>query len=216
MQGRQWVAVIGAAIALGFSASSEAALVVNKVADAPTAWATAIAATPDTLNLPGTWLGTAPAKRDGNSSGVYRSVFDDQDVGGDNSPYIRKEYWAVGPGNGVTEATLKFAGAQDSLRFLWGSVDTYNTLKFFLNGALQGQVTDFSFVGNPAGRGAAYVNITGVTFDEVRFGSPSTNAFEFSNLSSTSAVPLPAAAWLLLSGLAGLLGIARRGRRTTA
>ena len=100
---------------------------------------------------------------------------------------------------------------QATLSFLWGSVDNYNILKLYNNGSLVATIlnTDISpSPTNAAGRGASYVTISGVTFDEIRF-SADTNAFEFSNLSSTP-VPLPAAAWLLLSGLAGLGFVGRR------
>jgi hypothetical protein len=132
-------------------------------------------------------------------------------VGGDNSAYIGLSYFAVGPGNPNNPATMTFVNDQKSLSFLWGSVDSYNTLKFYLNGVLQDQVTNFSFAGDPPGRGASYVNVTGVIFDEIRFGSTDSNAFEFSNL-STTAVPIPAAAWLLGSGLFGLFAVGRRRR----
>jgi hypothetical protein len=50
------------------------------------------------------------------------------------------------------------------------------------------------------------------TAESVTFGANSTSAFtEFDGLALTPApVPLPAAAWLLLSGLASLAGVARR------
>ena len=197
------------ALTLGFSGTA-GAWTVTKLADAPTAWATAMAATSDTLNKPGTWSVT-PSTRQGNKSGDWRSPFDNESLPGlpDNSAYIGNSYWAVGPDNPNNPAKMTFATDQNSLSFLWGSVDTYNTLKFYLDGVLQGQVADFSFAGNPSGRGASYVKITGVVFDEIQFGSTAQDAFEFSNLSATP-VPIPAAAWLLGSGLLGLFGLARR------
>jgi hypothetical protein len=197
------------ALTVGFTGTA-GALTVTKLADAPTAWATAMAATPDTLSKPGTWSVT-PSTRIGNKPGDWRSPFDNESLPGlpNNSAYIGKSYWAVGPDNPTNPARMTFATDQNSLSFLWGSVDTYNTLEFYLNSVLQGKVTDFSFAGNQSGRGASYVKITGVVFDEIRFGSTQLDAFEFSNLSTTP-VPIPAAAWLLGSGLLGLFGLARR------
>ena len=61
-----------------------------------------------------------------------------------------------------------------------------------------------------AGAGLGFVDVVfSGRFDRVVFGSGSTDAFEFTNVSSTP-VPLPAAAWLLLSGLGGLGFVGRR------
>lgn len=100
---------------------------------------------------------------------------------------------------------MTFAANQTSLSLLWGSVDDYNVVEFWDDEVQIGSITG-SDVTTTVGLGAAFVSITGVSFDEVRFGSD-TNAFEFS---SVSAVPIPAAAWLFASALLGLVTIARR------
>ena len=92
---------------------------------------------------------------------------------------------------------------------MWGSPDTYNTLNFFLDGATVGSFTGSSVI-PPGTKGLGFVDVVfRGQFDRVVFGSIGQDAFEFTNVSSTP-VPLPAAAWLLLSGLAGLGALGRR------
>jgi hypothetical protein len=54
-----------------------------------------------------------------------------------------------------------------------------------------------------------YLNVSGVTFDSVMMTS-SNYAFEVDNVTVGNPVPIPTAAWLLGSGLMGLVGIRRR------
>jgi hypothetical protein len=216
MFGLKKLAGLAAAALVASAMAVSAAPVVTLIDDAPGAWAAAVASTPTTTTLPtgASWTAT-PQTRTGNSSGIYRSPFDNEGLAGspDNSAYIGLSYFAVGPDNPNNPAKLSFGGVlHDGLKLLWGSPDTYNYLYFYKEGSLVATVlnTDIAPQPDPATTfGAAFVHITNVVFDEVWFKSSPNNAFEFSNVSAT-VVPLPAAAWLMLAGLGGLGLMSRR------
>jgi hypothetical protein len=169
----------------------------------------------------GTW--DVPANiRTGSIGDVTRSPFDGS--GGDNSSPANWEdlaYFAVGPSNAPSPALLEFATGQTSLTFLWGSVDDYNTVTFLdaASTVLFSINSDDLLAAAPPvvqfGIGAALVRIFG--FDTPFFGiqfSSSKNAFEFSNIVTTTAVPIPPALLLFGSALAGLGYLMRRRRDT--
>ena len=121
-------------------------------------------------------------------------------------------FFAVGPVSGQrTEGRLAFDTDQKGLRFLWGSPDNDNRVSFYHDGMRLETVMRSDGAGMPRGRGAALVEVTDIAggwFDEVRFERGGTT-FEFASISATP-VPLPAAGWMLLGGLAALGAMGRR------
>lgn len=95
-------------------------------------------------------------------------------------------------GSNPTTETITFAPntTYSSFGLYWGSVDTYNSVDFYLNNV---QVAGASLSGNTGALGVVsfgdqfaansnvYVTISGVVFDKVVLGSTA-NSFEFDNL----------------------------------
>ena len=106
--------------------------------------------------------------------------------------------------------TYTLGGLHNKVEFLAGSPDNYNSVSFFRGGQLLGTKSGLDW--GARGITTQYVTIiamdSGEFFDEIRFSSH-IGAFEFANVSLT-AVPLPAAAWLFLSALIGLVALGRR------
>ena len=161
----------------------------------------------------------------GNLSNIYRSPWE-----GDTNFFATTAYYSSGTSgapNLPNPAILKFNTAKTSLQFLWGSVDTYNELKFSNNTGISETVfgQDLLDLGATQGLGAALVNISGLSqaFSQVEFFSRGSNAFEFSNITAlpaetTSVVPLPAALPLYGTGLAimGFIGWRRKRKGAAA
>lgn len=170
----------------------------------------------ETVDLPdgSSWaIGAVPSIRTGNI-GVSRSPFDETTplVGGFSTSSGFPEstpYFSVGPDNPDNPAMLEFSQNQREFSFLWGSPDSYNELTFTLDNVVVGFFAGTA-VQPPTAVGSSFVNFRG-TFDTVTFFSDGSNAFEWSSMSAT-AVPLPAAAWMMLAGLASLGFVARRKR----
>ena len=166
------------------------------------------------VDLPaGAFWTAAPSTRTGNDSGIYRTPWDEtsnaavENVTLGNAVAGSIEYFAAGPGNPENPAKLSFGQNQTSLSFLWGSPDDFNHLFFYLDDVLVEEFTGTPITGSPSA-GSKLVTFTGL-FDEVWFESRGSNAFEFANLTTTP-VPLPAGAALILTGLGGLALMRRR------
>lgn len=86
---------------------------------------------------------------------------------------------------GIGSVTINFSSDQNYFGLLWGSVDTYNTLTFWLNGAPTVVVTGTDV--NPVANGdqgmnnTFYVNITDLWYDKVVLSSTQ-YAFEIDNI----------------------------------
>lgn len=212
------------ALAAALTAGIAQAATVSVVANAPTSWG--LVDQGQSLNIgAGVWT-DAPAIVAGSVGGQFKSPFDpikangglDVTGGAVINGWERIQYYTVGspsPNLAPSPAILSYAAQQSYLTILWGSIDTYNAVAFYLNGTLQSTVTGGYLLANgglPAASGAAFVRIA-ERFNEVRFYSnfgqnADVPAFEFSNV--VAAVPVPAAGFLLIGALGGLAALRRR------
>ena len=101
---------------------------------------------------------------------------------------------------------------------LWGSIDSYNTIKFYLGDDLVKSwngteiITKFSLGGSANNfEQVALLRFSFDGFDSVEFSSTG-NSFEF----ALAPVPLPAAGLLLLTALGGMSVISRRRKKADA
>ena len=166
----------------------------------------------NSITLPsGASWDVAAQVRSGNQNGVYRTPWDETSNAEVENKSVNNagsiDFFATGPGNQPNPAKLVFDTVQNSLSFLWGSPDTYNDLIFYLAGSVVAEFQGSPITGSPSA-GSVFVTYSGL-FDQVWFKSDPNNAFEFASITATP-VPLPAAGWLLLAGIGGLVVMRRR------
>lgn len=195
--------------------------------------------TSGTVYAPGA-LGTVS----GSVPGVYRSPFENVSVGPiitDGGGHALSGYdssalaYSSVEGCGSCSASYE-AGplGANTLSFLWGSPDAYNTLTFLdKDGNVIGSITGTGVTTGPASFDAIDGLIAPQTYghDQVTFTdtglfyavvlSSTTNAFEYANLSlslinTDLQTPLPAALPLFASGLGGLGLLGWRRKRKAA
>lgn len=153
-------------------------------------------------------------------SGDYAIVANS--VSGHNAaPYGSKDYdrtkYITVPNKYIPgSAAITFDRTYNYFGIWWGSVDKYNTIEFYLIGNVK-PVASYSgeaISSGPYGNQTSpfsnlYVNFLNLpNFNKVVFKSTS-YAFEADNI-AVGNVPIPGAAWLLGSGLLGLLGFRRK------
>jgi hypothetical protein len=162
---------------------------------------------PDAQAVTGTLSGVYAAPYISNSNGA---PFGDSTTSGvDLTPYL-----STGSTNAFSGAmiTIKFPVQQSYMGMLWGSVDNYNTLKFYLGGVLQTTFTGADVTPTATGdqgvNGTFYVNFIGGPFDEI-VATSSQKAFEFDNIALES-VPDGGTTAMLLGGALMGLGLLRR------
>jgi hypothetical protein len=199
------------------------AFAISLLAGAASALTTSISTTlPGTAvaNLAPTSTGSTGVVNPNGTLAYYDNVVGNQFVGGTmvaRSPWEGTGLFGTGMFSSVSQnsfATFSFGIAQTGFSLVWGSPDNYNNLDIVLSGGGAPQTINGSALVPPGTLGAAAVLLTvsDVTFDTLTFRSTQ-NAFEFANLTTTP-VPLPAAAWMLIASVGGLFAVA--GRRKAA
>lgn len=146
----------------------------------------------------------------GSVGGLRRSPWED-------TAFENGAYTSV---SGGATATYAFGTTMKEIELMWGSVDTYNFIDFYLGATLVDTLGGTALItANPAAApeasGFVVASIMAASpFDRIVIRSD-TNAFEFGTLTATP-VPLPPAILTLVAALAGLGVAGRRKRRLAA
>ena len=132
--------------------------------------------------------------------------------------------------SGGGSETIDYSGFADSFGLYWGSVDSYNSLEFYNNGALVATISgadipSLASNGDQTSYSAnRYVLITSLpSFNEVIMSSGA-NSFEFDNVAANSlrssfaipAAPEPSTWAAMLLGFVAIGFVGRRSTRRTA
>jgi hypothetical protein len=164
-----------------------------------------------------TWTGSS-AIVSGDLSGQYSAPGGVDGLNKDTTYYVTVPKPASG-GNGSVLVTGLPAGTYNYFGLWWGSMDTYNTLTFYLGNVPTGEFVTGTDVATPnvangnqtSPTDNHYVNFYNLKpYDSFEMSSTQ-YAFEADNFAiGNRPVPLPAAIWLFGAGLLGLFGVRRR------
>ena len=114
--------------------------------------------------------------------------------------------------------TISYTSLQQTFGLYWGSIDAYNTIKFY-DGTVDPAHLVAAFTGTtlpgiitaPNGNETSpnsnrYITFAGLVFDNVVLGSIGQNSFEFDNVSSTAVSAVPeASTWMMM--ILGFFGV---------